>query len=348
MPASDAEIQDLAISTQKNLGPVGFYQIAQEMTNYEVGGYFLDASRIEVERGTGNGFHWNVMMDSQDNTRFTKLFEGDEVLSSDVMREANAPWRHMVTDYCWDRRAMLMNSGEAVLTNLIQIGRVSALLGQVKTVENTHWSKPADSSDDRTPWGLFTWLVSSATRGFNGGNAAGFSAGPGGLDASVDRNARWRNYTDRFSAITKADLVGDMRRAHREIDFQSPVPGGFQISRKYRIYTGIENLEGLEALGEAQNENLGKDIASMDGQITFRGNAIVRVNRLDAAYKSDRPVLFVNRDTIKIVVLSGNAMRESAPDKVGGAHNVMAVFIDTTYNYKMTDRRRNAYLSYAA
>lgn len=346
MPASDSDIIDLAISTQKNLGPAEFRQIAQNLTEYEVAGYMLKRDKVTVS--SGNGINRRLMLDFTETSRWTKLYEGDEVVIGDTLREINVPWRHMVTYYGWDRRELLMNRGESMLTNLMSVRRTSALLAQAELLENAYWSKPADSSDDRTMFGLFYWLVSSATTGFNGGNATGFSSGPGGLDASVDRNAKWRNYTAQFAAITKADLIQKMRRGHRLIGFKSPVPGGVNTAQTYRIYTGIENIEAIESLGESQNENLGKDIASMDGVMTFRGNPIVRIERLDSTYMSDRPLLFVNRDSQELEFLSGNVLRESEPDKVGGNHNLMAVFIDSTLNSLTMDRRRNAYFRYAA
>ena len=42
-------------------------------------------------------------------------------------------------------------------------------------------------------------------------------------------------------------------------------------------YVNEDTMSSLEDLGEAQNENLGRDIASMDGQIIFRRVPIIWV-----------------------------------------------------------------------
>lgn len=346
MPFSDSQIQDLAISTQKALGPPTFRQIAQNLTHYEVAGYMLQRDRVVLQ--SGNGINERVMMDLSQGSAMSAMYEDDDVHVSDTMREINFPWRHLKTYYAWERREMLMNRGEARLTDLMSIRRTDAMLAQAELLEAQYWSKPTDSSDSRSLFGVFYWLVGNATRGFNGGNATGFSGGPGGLDASLSRNAKWMNYTAEFTNVTKPDLIFEMRRAKRKIGFKSPVPGGEQASLDYRIYTGIENIEGLESIGESQNENLGRDIASMDGQITFHGNPIVWVEKLDLANKSDRPMLFHNRDCMKIYFLAGDVLRESEPDKVSNNHNVMAVFIDSTLNVGCKDRRRNAYIRKAS
>ena len=107
-------------------------------------------------------------------------------------------------------------------------------------------------------------------------------------------------------------------------------------------YVNEDTMSSFEDLGEAQNENLGRDIASMDGQIIFRRVPIIWVPKLDE--DTTDPVYMIDHSTFYPVVLKGDYLRESDPKESAEAHNAYSIHVDLTYNYVCLDRRRNAVL----
>ena len=112
----------------------------------------------------------------------------------------------------------------------------------------------------------------------------------------------------------------------------------------------------MEDIGEAQNENLGRDLASVeagagadigsvDMQLVFRRHPIIWVPQLDdtSVYTAaTNPVYAIDHSTFYPVVLKGDYLREGDAEKVPNQHNVFRVFVDLSYNYMCIDRRRNA------
>lgn len=344
MNLSADQILDLVTTTQKELGRMKWTDIATDLTEYEVLPKMLKKDKVLFDGGTG--ITRNAMVTDSGAAKHVGLFGVDDVNVGDVMKTFTVPWRHTTTSYAFDRREEGMNSGASRLVDLIKVRRTDAMISLAKLLEQTFWGKPATSADTTTPFGLDYWIVYNATEGFNGGNPTGFSDGCGGLDSAT--YTRWRNWTAQYAAITKADLITKMRKAHRRTDFKSPVDIPDYRTGKgqsFRIYVNETTMASLEDLGEAQNENLGRDLASMDGTITFRKNPIVYVPYLDA--KTANPVYMVNWNAFSIAFLKGEYLREEKPTKAANQHTVYNVFVDLTWNTVCVDRRRHALITTA-
>jgi len=340
------DIDDIAVSTLENVGRGKFTQIAQELPDYEVWGYLLKRQKRQFEGGLA--IRLNVMHTLSGAARHVGLYSQDVLHRGDVLTQGSIPWRHSETSYMYDRREVLINSGSdpEEVVNIIVVLRLDAMLDFVKLLEDTWFSKPADSSDNETPYGLPYWVVKNSVTGFNGGNPDGFAAGAGNIDQSVYAN--WANYTFAYTSVTKADLVKKMRTAYRACNFKSPVPGrGMNDGngRKYRIYVNEATISTMEDLGEAQNENLGRDLASMDGQMVFHGNPIVYVAKLNA--DTSNPIYGVDFNQHELVFLKGNYMHETGPDKVGNSHNTKGVHVDLSWNTRCKNRR-TSFVGYVA
>ena len=81
---------------------------------------------------------------------------------------------------------------------------------------------------------------------------------------------RFANYTAKYAAITKEDLIRKMRRAHRLSQFRSPVSHSTpNLDMGNGIYANDNVIGLLEEVLETQNMNLGNDIASKDGKTLF-------------------------------------------------------------------------------
>jgi hypothetical protein len=237
---------------------------------------------------------------------------------------------------------MLMNRGAAKIFDLVKVRRVAAMLGLVQQLEDRAWAAPSSSSDKTLPYGVPYWIVKNATTGFNGGAASGHTT-VGGV--SLTDSPTFKNYTGQYVSPTKGDLVKKMRNMHFYTGFQSPVSMADYTSGKgeqYRVYCNRATTAELEDIGEAQNENLGRDIASIDGfSLTFRKNPIRTVQVLDA--DTTNPVYFVDHSTFYPVCLKGDYFRETVK-KAPSQHDVTQVFVDLSYNYICVDRRRNGVL----
>ena len=104
-------------------------------------------------------------------------------------------------------------------------------------------------------------------------------------------------------------------------------------------------ISSIEDVGEAQNENLGRDVASMDGATTFRRNPIIYVPKLDD--ESTNPVFMVNWNVFKIFFLRGEYLREAPPRQSSRQHNVFEIHVDLSWNTVCVNRRRLARLQTA-
>lgn len=341
---TEADILDIAQTTLNNLGPLRFNQIAQSLQSYEFFNRIFRRDQVSFEGG--KGIERKVMVDTSGSAKNVGLFATDTVNVADVMKTITIPWRHTVANYAFERREMLMNKSRSAIVKLIDTRRVAAFVDLAERMENDAWTKPADSTDELQPFGLTYWVTKNATEGHNGGNAAGFAAGPAGLNSTTFPT--WKNYTAQYAALTKQDAIKKMRTAHRKIGFKSPID--VRDLRKgsgdrMRLYVNEATISNIEDLGEAQNENLGRDIASMDDTMVFKKNPITWVPQLDD--DSTNPIYMLNFGYFHPAFLKGDYLREGKPDKVANQHNTMAVFIDTTWQIWCSDRRRQAVIATA-
>lgn len=344
---SDSEVLDLLKGTLKELGKLKFNQIAQELQSYEVLPRIMKKDRVDVQGGIG--IQRNLMTGTSDSARHVGLHEVDVVNIPDLLNQISLPWKHTETYWAWDRREPLINTGDAKVVDVVKARRVGGLLSLAELMEITGFSCPTGSTD-KAPMGIPYWVLkypaATTTPGFYGGNHASFTSGPGGLSANT--YAKWRNYTGQYTNETKDDMVQKMRDAADYIQFKSPVVGEHQDYSKgngerFRIYVNHDTKAAICNIGENQNENLGRDIDSMDGTITFRRNPIVWVPKLDA--DADDPIFMLDWSYWSSVFLRGDYLRESDPRYASQQHNTIVVWLDLTWNLLCTDRRRQACLS---
>lgn len=338
------DIADLVTTTQRDLGKMKWTDIASDIQEHHALPQLLKTEKVTFQ--SGYGIQWNLMVQTSGAAEHTGLFAVDNVNVGDVMKTANIPWRHTTTKYAFERREVAMNRRPARIVELVKTRRADAMIDLADTLEDCFWNKPVDSTDETTPYGIYYWAVKNATTGFNGGNPSGFTSGAGNLSSST--YTRHANYTAQYASITKSDLVKKMRTAYRKIGFKSPIdiPSYARGKDRYVIYTNETGISGLEDLGENQNENLGRDIASMDGRIVFRGNPVRWVPQLDN--DSEDPFFFINWAVLAPVCLEGEYMNESGPMLAANQHTTYRVFTDLTWNLQCTNRRRLACIATGA
>jgi len=337
------DIQDLVATTLRDLGPLRFQQIAQDLQYYEVFSKWFKKDKVVFDSGVGIQ---RTLMDKFDRNAASHvgLLDTDQVNIPDVLSQLQIPWRHVQAHWALIYQTdILMNRGKSLILNVVKPRRASALLALVDELETRAWGDVPSTTDKVLPYGIQYWIVENATTGFNGG-LPGSHTTVGGVN--LDNTNNFKNYTATYTDVTKTDLIKSMRTAHRKIDFRSPVTVDDyrgSMGQRFRIYVPESVIVEMEDLGEAQNENLGRDLASMDGTMTFRRHPIIWVPKLDE--RSDGPVYMIDHSTFYPVCLKGDYLRESEATKAPNQHNVYQVFVDMTYNYLCVDRRRNAVLS---
>ncbi|MFW6033478.1 MAG: phage major capsid protein [Phycisphaeraceae bacterium] len=340
MSLSDKEIQDLVTGTLDNLGRMKFQQIAQNLQDYEVMGRWLRKDRVAFDSGIG--IKRTLMTKLPGSARHVGLYEEDELNVVDLLKSMVVPWRHATTNWAFERRETLENRGKALVVNVIKPRRAGAMIDLIEQLEDKAFTAPSEGNDV-DPYGLPYWIVKNANEGFNGGTPSGHSTVAG---VDLDEVPKFKNYTAQYTDVSKSDLIKKMRTAYRKIRFKSPVSiPDFRRGKgdRYRIYVGESTISDMEDLGEAQNENLGRDLASMDGVMTFRRNPIIWIPKLDE--DTTDPVYMTDHGTFYPVILKGDYLRETDPAKAAKQHNVFEVHVDLSYNYVCVDRRRNAVLS---
>jgi hypothetical protein len=320
-----------------------FQQIAQDLQYYEVFSKWFKKDKVVFDSGTGIQ---RTLMDKVDTeaAKHVGLLDTDQVNIPNLLSQLQIPWRHLQTNWALMYQTdILMNRGRSMILNVIKPRRASALLALVKELENKAWGDVPAVTDTKLPYGIQYWIVENATAGFNGA-LPGSHTTIGGVN--LDTTDNFKNYTDQYVSVTKTDLIKRMRTAHRKIDFRSPVTVNDyrgSMGQRFRIYVPEDVIVSMEDLGEGQNENLGRDLASMDGTMTFRRHPVIWVPKLDE--RSDDPVYMIDHSTFYPVCMKGDYLRESEATKAPNQHNVYQVFVDMTYNYLCVDRRRNAVIS---
>ena len=359
MNLTDDQIIDLATTTLKELGKLKFNQIAQKLQHYDVMSKIMKKDKVQFDGG--NGIQRNLMVDNSEAAKNTGLYAKDAVNVADIMKTIDVPWRHTTTNYAFERREMAMNNGSSRIVNLMKVRRGDAFLALTELMEQNFWGAPANSTDKTTPFGVRYWINKNASIGGSGASNAGFdsdapaydSNGPGGL-----AHAKWHNWTGQYASITKTSLIALMRRTHRKIGFKSPIDVPDYRKGKgqqYRIYTDLPTIESLESVGEAQNENLGRDLAPYDDSMTFRRHPLVWCPQLDAGNdnegstaNTEGDIFFINYAWFHPVFLKGEYLREDKPEKAPNQHTVFVNHIDLTWNILCTDLRKQAVLYKAA
>lgn len=347
------QIADLVLLTLKELGRGRWSDLTSDLQEHIFLPRILKEKRVQFAGSMGP--RRQVMTQDSGAARHVGLYSRDSTNVVDVMTYAHVGWRHTETHYTYDEREPEFNSGPAQIVDIIKVRRAASLLSLAKLMEETWWSRPGPADDLTTPFGVYYWIVKwitgTATPGFLGanGNPVGtddvtITGGAGNLSSAT--YTRWANWAGRFQDITKDDLIQKMRRAARKTRFRSPIsmPSYKRGNDNYGLYSTIAVVEGLETVAEQQNDQLGSDIASKDGEVLFHGRPINWVPQLDENDEGDL-IMGINWSTIYPFFQRGEYLKESGPLRAPEQHRVRNIFVDLTWNTMCDDRRPHWILS---
>lgn len=334
-----AQIVDLVNTTRAEEGKNKITNHMLSMKEYVAAPELFKKNRMSVE--SGDSIEFTYAYQNSGAAHHTKIGATESVDVPQLTVRGSVPWRFSTTNYMFDRREKGMNSGEAKIFDLIKLRREASVASWIELAEDTWWSKPADSTDDETPFGLDYWIVgASGAPSFQGGNPTGFSSGRAGISSST--YTRFQNYAGVYTAISRADLVAKMREAAWQCGFKSPINlPEYSGKSNHAYYTTYDVVSQFETLLEGQNENLGNDVAAKDGMVKFRGNNVVAVPKLQRDNSSTDPIYGVDWGTMKVVVKSGGWQYEHPPMTPTYRPNEVINYVDFQYNFVCYDPRRN-------
>ena len=295
----------------------------------------------KVMWGSGHGHQYNVRLFSNNAARNVRLNEVDNPTTADTQKTGSVPWRHSECHWALEERIIAMNRAPARLVSLLQSSEVDAMTDLAELMETNFWSKPSTSSDELKPYGVPYWIVKDNSTGFNGGRPAGFTD-VGGLDPNT--YSRWKNWTAQYVNVSKADLVRKWREAATKTEFRPPVEGPFSnMASDYGFYTDYTVLGTLEEILESQNDNLGNDIDSKQGAVSFRRVPVEWVPYFDqnsGTVDTTNPIYGIDWGTFKVAFLSGEYLRETKVAPHPLHHRTLTQYYDLSYNFCCNDRRK--------
>lgn len=357
MPITDQDIADLVTTTLNTIKKDNFVDMSQELTEYIVVPYLLTKRGGLIVKKGGVGLEVTLMVEHGGRSRFVGEYDEDVIVVVDHLKKMRLFYSLLTDNLAYTRSELLDNRGQERINNVLKPRRRAMYLRVAETMEENFFQTP-DADDDLTPWGLKYWIVKNATAGFNGGYAAGFTRV---ANVNLTEVPQFKNYTAQYTAISKADLVLKMRRAHRKTNWRSPrkdsgVEG--DTSQRRLLLTNEDVIEGIENIGEAQNENLGRDIASMtagtnknmgglrqtpDGEILFKRHPVVYARSLDD--DTSDPVYGIDMHTFHAMTQQGDNMRLGDFAKAPNQHRVFAAHLDHKHQTICTNRRNNWVIS---
>jgi hypothetical protein len=354
MPIRDQDIADLLVTTLNTIRKERFIDMSQELTEYIVVPYLLTQRGGLVVKKGGVGLEETLMIEHGGRSRFVGEYDEDVIVVIDHLKKMKLFYSLLTDNLAYTRSEILDNRGKERINNIIKPRRRAMYMRIAETMEENFFQTP-DADDSLTPWGLRYWIVKNATAGFNGGYPAGFTRIG---DINLTEVPQFKNYTDTYVAISKADLILKMRRAHRRTNWRSPRkdPGVEGNTSPRRLLLTCEDvLEGVENIGEAQNENLGRDVASMDagknsfrgtglrqtpdGEILFKRHPLVYARPLDS--DTTDPVYGLDMFTFHAMTQRGDNMRLGDFGTAPTQHRVFVAHLDHKHQTICTNRRNN-------
>lgn len=295
----------------------------------------------KVEASAGKEISFQAMTGHSNAAKMVGLYESDDVNVVDVMQDGSVPWRNAQTFWALDKHLISMNSEPASIVKLLKAQRAAGRISMAELLETQVWSKPEDSDDKLSLWGIPTWIVKNSTKGFTGGNPAGFTDG---VAFNSSTYARWKNWSETYTTVDHNDFIKKAREAAVKTNFMAPVddipqPNTGDDRQYYTTYTVLAALE--DALRN-QNDNLGNDIAAKDGRVMFRRRPVNWVPQLDS--DTENPWYGINWGWMHFEFLEGWYFVESKAKDAPLQHNVTVVYVDATGNLVCKNRREQSVL----
>lgn len=329
------EFDDLVEQTLQDLGKGDLPNLALNYQNYPAFSRLWKPGR--AKKTTGTGIRKNVIYKLPGSVKHQGFEQPVKVTIPQVTAKFSADWCHIEQSWGWFRQEMLMNSGAARINNIIVPRRQTARDEFAEEVEEKFWALP-DANNPDVPKGLFYALTFNATQGFNGSYATGFTDKYG---ESTTKIKKLKNWTDKYADLSKTDGLLRIRKAFQRTTWRPPLNASqmkSDLGQRYAIFTDFDSELRFASIAEGQNDKLGSDVASMDGQVVIKRVPIIAVSYLSEENNPDwgshpNPILGVDMDTFDLYALTGDFMEETGPRDIPDYPNGRGYYLSATYQY---------------
>lgn len=347
------QVNDLFESTTRKQVKQGWVQNAQNLQIY----HYMPRLATEKKRtfNSGTGIRLEISLETKEQAELSGMYATLTPQQVDVLTHFQLDLTQFRWYYTYDKIEIMMNANDDTrLMEEIKAKISNSFLSGAQLAERMFWSKPVDSTDVLTMKGIKYLLVWAAGGGvgqtpvFTGGNPSGFNDVEN-IDASLSRNAHWRNLTGTVAAYTKDDGLTAVRQAQRLCNFQTPVPNEGSINAKIssgsECYTNNAVITELEQTAEGRNQNLGNDLIRYFGSPTsgavLNSFPVHWVPQLDA--DTGKPFFGINWATMDIGVLAGVDPMVIGPYQAPNQPTVMICDMEMRSNPICYSRRNNFY-----
>lgn len=297
----------------------------------------LKKTRMSRDGAQAEGVYWKLRMKTAASWRHVTPTTPDAATITNDFVGMSAPWRKVEVGYAFLEEEIDFNMSPNQIVNLVKAREAGCDFDFIEGLEVDFWNFPL-ASDALAFYSLPYWCVKNATTGFNGGIPSGYTT-VGGLSPTT--YPRLKNYTAQYVDVTLDDFVAKARDMVDLTYFKPPVAGVpdlGQISGPSKsFYTTLSVRKKFADVADSRNDNLGPDVATMDGRVMFRGAEIVWVPALDA--DTTNPFYQIPWDVFKMMVKPGWWQKRTMLKPYPGQRNQVAVFKDSYLNFACFNRR---------
>lgn len=353
---SVAQASDLIVSTLPKL-PRGKWTDTFKYQSYP----FLERASGDSIRKTSAGLRYEARIRLAENlsARGVDLYEVTPTVRVKVLDQLKVEWVHTEAKVPYDARELAMNgsSDETAIIDFLSTQRAAEMESLSNWWEEKAFQGPLNATDTKNGLaGLPFWVpplaagVTDSPVGFNG--VAGLyqdgttTNSPGGLNASLPENSRWRslNATIRGMTPTTVDI---MRSTLTRVRFKAPpmmdTRGNTNQPSSTVWYMSMQDKDDYVRLTNAGSDPRRGDAAPFHGDAPMcHGVPIQVVPYIDQI--PYLPIWFINHKTLFVVSLMGFWMKKHPAMNDVSQRNVFIEQIDCTGNIICTNRRANACL----
>lgn len=350
MPAQSVleRINDAVVASLPDLDVGRVITVCQEFQEVPLVDMVLREGRIATSSGYGVNRNFNT--DADDDFEFKSFTENDTVVIQNHLKRMFVPYVHGRLTWGWYYQELKSNMGRKKIVDLLKPREDAKLIKMWERMEKVILSMPptADAVGD-LPLGLPYWVTSSATRGFAGGASSPHTT-KGGLTPSSNLQFLY-NRTGTVKSISRNSMLAQMEEAYLDCKWRTPITPKQQsgpAGQRYRWICGKTAYLGFTRMARQQNNDLGNELFSKEGQVTFKGAPFILVYAMDSGYgwpSLTTPVAGIDFNSFYPVAMDGDFMRRTGPHQKEGNPDASYMRISTSMNFIMEQPWRNILLS---
>lgn len=347
MGVQAADIGDLITLTLPQFKRYKFTDISSDYQDTIAFKRVYSKKKTKNEDGDGTSIKFQLMTDTNGSFRFVGLGFTAQLAIPSTFIQGEVPWRGWTYNWSVDSAEPAMNGGPAKIYDIMKARYFQGKGDMIKGVEPALWRAASPSSDD--VFGLPNYIVKSNTAatyanndGFNGLVPSGWSTVAG---INPTNYPRWRNYATQYTVISKDDFVRKARRMAEKIKWKPLLEDmpTYDTGMDYGSYMNYQTYSGLVEVAEAQNDNLGGDVASMEGKLMFRRSKCDWTPALEP--DTTNPFYMVDWSKVYAARMNGHWEKEIKIAVNPQQPTMTSVHVVTRTNIIMLDRRSSGVLA---